>query len=69
MPLRSAKQDPCQKAKQLRRAAVADADQSAGLLEGQTSSIQARIKRSLLSAAKKQSGINLDTELLEYALA
>jgi hypothetical protein len=53
----------------LKREAVGSAARSAGLLEGQTSRIQARITRTLLAAAKARSGIASDTELLEYALA
>ena len=53
----------------MRREAVSTAAHSAGLLEGQTSRVQARITHLLLEAAKARSGITSCTELLEYALA
>jgi hypothetical protein len=40
-----------------------------GLLGGENSRIGGRIRRDLVAAAKKKSGIASDTELLEYALA
>jgi hypothetical protein len=41
----------------------------AGLLEGANGRIAARIRKQLIYAAKKRSGIKSDTKLLEYALA
>jgi len=40
-----------------------------GLLGGDNGRIGGRIRRHLVAAAKKKSGIASDTELLEYALA
>ncbi|MCL2713378.1 MAG: hypothetical protein FWD68_01965 [Alphaproteobacteria bacterium] len=40
-----------------------------GLLRGESSRIGARVRRGLVEAAKKTSGIDSDTELIEYALA
>jgi hypothetical protein len=40
-----------------------------GLLGGENSRIGGRVRRELVAAAKKKSGIVSDTELLEYALA
>jgi hypothetical protein len=53
----------------LRRRAVMDAARKLGLLGGTNSRIGGRIRRDLVAAAKKKSGIASDTELLEYALA
>jgi len=53
----------------LKREAVSGAAQSVGLLDGPTTRIQARITQTLLAAAKARSGIDSDTQLLEYALA
>jgi hypothetical protein len=39
------------------------------LLRGENSRIGGRIRHGLLAGAKKKSGIDSDTELLEYALA
>jgi hypothetical protein len=69
MPDNPKSSDPDQDPVVLRRKAVSEAAQQAGLLEGQTSRVQARITQSLLTAAKERSGIASDTELLEYALA
>jgi hypothetical protein len=52
-----------------RRKAVLATARDAGLLVGESSRIAARIRKPLLEAARAQSGINSDTELLEYALA
>jgi hypothetical protein len=52
-----------------RRRAVIDTARELGLLKGENSRIGGRIRRDLLAAAKKKSGITSDTELLEYALA
>jgi hypothetical protein len=52
-----------------RRAALLDTVRSLGLLGGESARIGARVKRRLLDAARKQSGLTSDTELLEYALA
>jgi hypothetical protein len=40
-----------------------------GLLNGENRRIGGRVCRHLVAAAKKQSGITSDTELIEYALA
>ena len=40
-----------------------------GLLRGESSRIGARIRRGLVEAAKRSSGIDSDTGLIEYALA
>ena len=53
----------------LRRRAVMDTARKLGLLGGDNSRIGGRIRRDLVTAAKKKSGIVSDTELLEYALA
>jgi hypothetical protein len=53
----------------LRRHAVMETARQLGLLGGENSRIGGRIRRDLLAAAKKKSGIASDTELLEYALA
>lgn len=52
-----------------RRRAVIDTVRELGLLRGENSRIGGRIRHDLLAAAKKKSGIESDTELLEYALA
>jgi hypothetical protein len=52
-----------------RRRAVLSAAQDAGLLTGENGRIGARLRRGLVQAAKAQTGITSDTELLEYALA
>jgi hypothetical protein len=69
MPARPAVRVTTDQAARLKRDAINHAAQSAGLLEGQTSRVQARITETLLAAAKARSGITSDTELLEYALA
>ena len=53
----------------VRRRAVLETARELGLLRGENGRIGGRIRRQLLAAAKKQSGIKSDTELLEYALA
>jgi hypothetical protein len=53
----------------LRRRTVIDAARQLGLLDGDNSRIGGRVRRDLVAAAKKKSGIASDTELLEYALA
>lgn len=53
----------------MRRLAIVDAARELGLLDGENGRIGARIRRDLVAAAKKKSGIASDTELLEYALA
>jgi hypothetical protein len=53
----------------LRRNTVIDSARRLGLLSGQSSRIGARIQRELVEAAKEKSGIDSDTQLLEYALA
>ena len=52
-----------------RRRAVLDSAKDAGLLGGARGRITGRIRKQLVDAAKARSGINSDTELLEYALA
>src|SRR5437588_5829207 len=52
-----------------RRTAVLEAARDAGLLTGTSDRIAGRIRKPLISAAKARSGIQSDTELLEYALA
>jgi len=52
-----------------RRRLVMDTARQLGLLSGENSRIGGRIRRDLVAAAKAQSGIASDTELLEYALA
>jgi hypothetical protein len=52
-----------------RRRAVLDSARHAGLLAGARGRIAGRIRKQLVEAAKARSGINSDTELLEYALA
>lgn len=52
-----------------RRAWALDTVRGLGLLDGETARIGARIPALLIEAAKRQSGIQSDTELLEYALA
>ncbi|TIP26377.1 MAG: hypothetical protein E5X67_20770 [Mesorhizobium sp.] len=53
----------------LRRRTVIDTARQLGLLEGENGRIGGRIRRDLIAAAKEKSGITIDTELLEYALA
>jgi hypothetical protein len=52
-----------------RRRAVLSAASHAGLLAGDVGRIGARVRKTLVEAAKAQTGIASDTELLEYALA
>jgi hypothetical protein len=53
-----------------RSSAVLDAAEMAGYLGGEKSErVGGRVSRTLLSAAKKKSGIESQTELLEYALS
>jgi hypothetical protein len=52
-----------------RRRAVLDTARDLGLLGGQNGRIGGRVRRDLVAAAKKKSGITSDIELLEYALA
>jgi hypothetical protein len=52
-----------------RREVVLATAKDAGLLVGESSRIAARIRKPLIEAARAQSGIKSDTELLEYALA
>ena len=49
--------------------AVLDSVKEAGLLAGARGRIAGRIRKQLVHAAKVRSGIDSDTELLEYALA
>lgn len=48
---------------------VLDTARELGLLGGENSRIGGRVRRQLVAAAKRKSGIASDTELLEYALA
>jgi hypothetical protein len=52
-----------------RQRAMLESAKQFGLLEGASSRIAARIRKSLIDPAKANSGIKSDTELLEYALA
>ena len=53
----------------LRRRTVIATARELGLLGGENGRIGGRVRRELVAAAKKKSGIASDTELLEYALA
>jgi hypothetical protein len=53
----------------LRRRTVIGTARELGLLGGENGRIGGRVRRGLVAAAKKKSGIASDTELLEYALA
>jgi len=53
----------------LRRLVVLDTARQLGLLDGEKGRIGARIRKGLLAAARKRSGIESDTALLEYPLA
>lgn len=53
----------------LRRRTVIDTARELGLLGGENGRIGGRVRRELVAAARKRSGIASDTELLEYALA
>src|ERR1700687_1878028 len=52
-----------------RRRAVLETAKEAGLLAGAMGRIAGRIRKQLVDAARARSGIESDTELLEYALA
>ena len=52
-----------------RRRTTIDTARGLGLLGGENGRIGGRVRRQLVAAAKKKSGIVSDTELLEYALA
>ena len=52
-----------------RRSAVIETAKGAGLLAGASGRIAGRIRKQLIDSAKARSGIESDTELLEYALA
>jgi hypothetical protein len=52
-----------------RRTAVIETARNAGLFAGANGRIAGRVRQQLINAAKARSGINSDTELLEYALA
>jgi hypothetical protein len=52
-----------------RRDAILETAKNAGLLAGANGRIAGRIRKHLVNAAKARSGIESDTELLEYALA
>ncbi|WP_249155557.1 hypothetical protein [Bradyrhizobium japonicum] len=49
--------------------AVLETARKLGLLGGENRRIGGRVCRDLVAAAKKQSGITSDTELIKYALA
>ncbi|PWB83545.1 MAG: hypothetical protein C3F11_06045 [Methylocystaceae bacterium] len=66
-PIHEASDIPVQAS--IRRRAVMDTARELGLLGGENGRIGGRIRRDLVAAAKKKSGIASDTELLEYALA
>lgn len=51
-----------------RRAWALDTARRLGLLDGEAARIGASVSALLIEAAKRQSGIQSDTELLEYAL-
>lgn len=53
----------------LRRRTVIDTARGLGLLDGENGRIGGRVRRALVAAAKRKSGVASDTELLEYALA
>ncbi len=59
----------CRPQENPRRAAVLETAKDAGLLAGKSGRIAGRIRKQLVAAAKARSGIESDTELLEYALA
>ena len=52
-----------------RRNLVIETAKDIGLLAGTSGRIAGRIRKQLIDAAKARSGIQSDTELLEYALA
>jgi hypothetical protein len=52
-----------------RRIAVLSTARETGLLEGASGRIAGRIRKQLIDAARARSGIESNTELLEYALA
>ena len=56
-------------AQEIRINAVVSAAARAGLLHGKSSRISARISPALVRAAKAQTGIQSDTDLIEFALA
>ena len=66
-PIHEASNIPVQPS--IRRRAVMDTARELGLLGGENGRIGGRVRRDLVAAAKKKSGIASDTELLEYALA
>lgn len=66
-PSRQGLTEPAQS--NLRRRTVMDTARQLGLLGGENGRIGGRVRRELVAAAKKRSGIASDTELLEYALA
>lgn len=53
----------------LRRRSVIETARQLGLLGGENGRIGGRVRRELVAAAKRRSGIASDTELIEYALA
>ncbi|WP_051949495.1 hypothetical protein [Methylosinus sp. PW1] len=66
-PIHEASDIPVQRS--IRRRAVMDTARELGLLGGENGRIGGRVRRNLVTAAKKKSGIASDTKLLEYALA
>src|SRR5262245_19349035 len=49
--------------------AVMEAAQQSGLLEDKSSRISGRVSRALIEQAKRRTGIESDTDLIEFALA
>ncbi|HEY1362351.1 MAG TPA: hypothetical protein VGF60_08915 [Xanthobacteraceae bacterium] len=66
---KGARRRPVVVASNLRRSAVLATVERAGLLAGARARIAGRIRKRLVKAAKSRSGIDSDTDLLEYALA
>jgi hypothetical protein len=69
MPAAERKSSEAEPVSATRRRAVLEAAGEAGLFGGEMGRIGARLRRNLVDAAKAQTGISSDTELLEYALA
>ena len=69
MPARMSSKKSDSEAVSFRHKTVIETVRAAGLLSGESGRIAGRIRRPLIDAAKARSGIESDTELLEYALA
>jgi hypothetical protein len=69
MSIKKARRSVTRTAANPRRNAVLATVKDAGLLSGARGRIAGRIRKQLVKAAKANSGIKSDTELLEYALA